>query len=126
MTVRQPDTFPETDASADALRSLPEKYLDIEALTCRFVDEVISGKREYDERFVVIAKSNHHRARYVHDGQVLWRDTFAHQCFDVTDEVRARVADRRPMTGPHPHNWPETWREDGKCIVKSCGVWRTV
>jgi hypothetical protein len=28
------------------------------------------------------------------------------------------------MTGPHPHNWPETWRDDGKCIVKSCHVRR--
>jgi hypothetical protein len=27
------------------------------------------------------------------------------------------------MTGPHPHGMPETWRDDGKCIVRSCPVW---
>lgn len=29
-------------------------------------------------------------------------------------------------TGPHPHNAPEQWRDDGKCIWKSCRHWRTV
>lgn len=28
--------------------------------------------------------------------------------------------------GPHPHNAPEQWRDDGKCIWKSCPVHRTV
>lgn len=29
-----------------------------------------------------------------------------------------------PQTGPHPHYWREEWRDDGKCRVKSCGVYR--
>lgn len=31
----------------------------------------------------------------------------------------------RAGTGPHPHHAPEEWRDDGKCIWKSCTVWRS-
>jgi hypothetical protein len=35
------------------------------------------------------------------------------------------VTEYRIGTGPHPHNQVETvWRADGKCIYKSCGVYR--
>lgn len=122
--VREPDGFPEIDSSATRLGDLPEKYLDVEGLTCRFVEDVISGKRNYDDHFLAIAEPHHHRARLHADGHDVWQDVHYRQCFDVTTEVRTRVAARRPMTGPHPHNWPESWRDDGKCIVKSCGVWR--
>ena len=28
-------------------------------------------------------------------------------------------------SGPHPHHAPEEWRDDGKCIWKSCHHWRS-
>lgn len=45
---------------------------------------------------------------------------------NITVEVISErdVEPGRPMTGPHPHNVPEVWRDDGKCLVKSCGVYR--
>ena len=35
------------------------------------------------------------------------------------------VTEYRAGTGPHPHNGVETvWRDDGKCIIKNCHVYR--
>lgn len=37
------------------------------------------------------------------------------------------VVERNRTGSPqHPHNAPERWRDDGKCIWKSCRHWRTV
>lgn len=91
MTVQEPDSFPETGASATHSEALPEKYLDVEALTCRYVAEVISGNADYNDRFVAIAGANQRRARRVENGQQIWEDCIAYQCYDVTDDVRHRV-----------------------------------
>lgn len=86
------DTFPEIDASAARPDEASGKFLDLDALTCAFVDEILSGKRQADERFFCRPAPHHRRARYTDGaGQTQWTDCSVGDCFEVTFEVRARV-----------------------------------
>lgn len=91
MSVHQPDSFPETGASADAQEVFRKKYLDCDALISVYADQVLSGNRDYSDRFAVIPAAHHRRAKFTDArGVPHWSDiTF--DVFDLSHEVRRRV-----------------------------------